>query len=194
MMVVLNEETYLPRTLDSIVGFVDEIVIVDGGSHDRTRDIAKSFGAKVVIREWDFNFEPQCNFGIETCSNTWVFNLDADEIPSKALKIGLREIANTCESTGICAVGIPRLNFIDVKLVRSPGFKGLDFQYRLFRRNLRFRKRVHCELHATGVELKRIELDLLDGHYIIHVKDLKRHLKSNEIWKRMEEWNCDRKD
>lgn len=185
MMVVLNEEIYLPRALDSIKNFVDEIIIIDGGSHDRTCEIANGFGAKVLTREWDFNLEPQCNLGIEACSNTWIFNLDADELPSKPLKVGLREIANTCESTGICAVGIPRLNFIDAKLVESPGFRGLDPQYRLFRRNLRFRNRVHCELHATGVELRRVELDLLDGHYILHVKDLKRHLKSNEIWKKM---------
>lgn len=185
-MIVLNEEIYLPRTLNSVVDYVDEIVIVDGGSHDKTQEIAKSFNAKVVTRKWDFNLEPQCNLGIESCSNTWIFNLDADEIPSRSLKAGLRELAEINERNGVCAVGIPRLNFIDGRLVKSPGFKGLDFQYRLFRKNLRFRKRVHCELHATGVELKRVELDLLDGHCILHVKDLKRHIRSNEIWKRME--------
>ena len=76
-IVTLNEERNLGRTLAS-VSFANEIVVVDSGSTDRTVEIAESFGAKVVVREWP-GFAAQKNFAIQQCSGDWILSLDADE-------------------------------------------------------------------------------------------------------------------
>ena len=55
-MIVKNEEATLSRTLDSVKGVVDEMVVVDTGSRDRTREIAREFGARVYDFEWCDDF------------------------------------------------------------------------------------------------------------------------------------------
>ncbi len=55
-MITLNEEKYLKKALKNVSPFVDEIVIVDGGSTDRTAEIARQFGAKVIYHKWGNQF------------------------------------------------------------------------------------------------------------------------------------------
>src|SRR5471032_2996377 len=76
-IVTLNEEAALVRTLAS-VAWAEEIVVVDSGSTDRTVEIARSYGARVIEREWP-GFAAQKNIAIEQCTGTWVLSLDADE-------------------------------------------------------------------------------------------------------------------
>ncbi|HKW61212.1 MAG TPA: glycosyltransferase family 2 protein [Candidatus Acidoferrum sp.] len=77
-LITLNEERNLPRALRSIEGIADEIVVVDCGSEDRTQEIARAQGAKVVVREWT-NFADQKNFAAAAATNRWILSLDADE-------------------------------------------------------------------------------------------------------------------
>lgn len=79
-MITYNEEERLERTLEAIVRFADEIVIVDSGSTDRTKEIAEKYGARFVYHEWK-NFSAQKRFAQNLCENRWVMNLDADEVP-----------------------------------------------------------------------------------------------------------------
>lgn len=60
-MIVKDEEEYLPRCLKSIKDIVDEIIIVDTGSKDKTVEIAKSFGANVYYFKWTNNFSEARN-------------------------------------------------------------------------------------------------------------------------------------
>ena len=69
--------------------FADEIVVVDSGSTDRTVEIARSFGARVLVREWP-GFAAQKNFAIQQCSGKWVLSLDADEELSVELRTQIR--------------------------------------------------------------------------------------------------------
>ena len=78
-MIVKNEETYLPKCLSSIVGIVDEIIIVDTGSTDRTVEIAKSFGAKVYYFPWNNNFSEARNESLKYATKDWILILDGDE-------------------------------------------------------------------------------------------------------------------
>lgn len=59
--ITLNEESKLPCALRSLGGIADETVVVDCGSQDRTQELARTFGAKVVVREWT-NSAEQKNF------------------------------------------------------------------------------------------------------------------------------------
>src|SRR3954454_5229515 len=79
-MIVKDEEEMLPRTLEAIRSAVDEIVVVDTGSTDRTVEIAESFGAKVLHHEWTGDFAAARNVSIEAASGDWIVWLDADEV------------------------------------------------------------------------------------------------------------------
>lgn len=78
-MIVKNEEVLLPGCLESIRSWVDEIVIVDTGSTDKTVEIAKSYGAKVFFRDWDGDFSAARNFSLSKATCDWIFVIDADE-------------------------------------------------------------------------------------------------------------------
>jgi len=78
-MIVKNEEGYLPRCLESIIDIVDEIIIVDTGSTDRTVEIAKSYGAKVYYYKWNNNFSEARNESLKYATKDWILILDADD-------------------------------------------------------------------------------------------------------------------
>jgi glycosyltransferase involved in cell wall biosynthesis len=79
-MIVRDEEEMLPRCLGAIADAVDEIVIVDTGSSDRTIEIARSFDAKVIEREWTGSFSDARNASFDAATGDWVMYLDADEV------------------------------------------------------------------------------------------------------------------
>lgn len=83
-IIARDEEARLPATLAALRGWVDEIVLVDSGSTDRTVEIARAHGATVIHREWT-GYGPQKRFAEEQCRNDWLLNLDADEVVTKAL-------------------------------------------------------------------------------------------------------------
>ncbi len=78
-MMVKNEEEFLEEALNSVKGFVDELVVVDTGSTDRTVEIAKAHGAKVFHYAWKDDFSDARNETIRCSTGQWVLILDADE-------------------------------------------------------------------------------------------------------------------
>jgi glycosyltransferase involved in cell wall biosynthesis len=78
-MMVKNEEHNLERCLQSIKPLVDEVVVVDTGSTDRTVEIAKSFGARVYHHPWQHDFSLHRNQSMSYAKGKWVFIIDADE-------------------------------------------------------------------------------------------------------------------
>jgi tetratricopeptide (TPR) repeat protein len=79
-MIVRNEEEMLPRCLAAAAPLVDEIVVVDTGSTDATIEIARSFGARVIEREWTGSFAEARNASFEAATGDWLIYLDADEV------------------------------------------------------------------------------------------------------------------
>jgi glycosyltransferase involved in cell wall biosynthesis len=78
-MIVKNEQEHLPRCLASAKPYVDEIVVIDTGSSDKTIEIAENCGAKVEHFVWNFNFADARNYAISCTSGQWILVLDADE-------------------------------------------------------------------------------------------------------------------
>jgi glycosyltransferase involved in cell wall biosynthesis len=78
-MIVRNEERNLPECLASVADLVDEIVVADTGSVDRTPEIALRFGARLVDSPWSDNFAAARNAALERASGDWVWWLDADD-------------------------------------------------------------------------------------------------------------------
>jgi len=78
-MIVKNEEKLLPGCLESAKDFVDEIIVVDTGSTDRTIEIARRYNAKIYIHPWQNDFSKHRNQSISYASGEWILYLDADE-------------------------------------------------------------------------------------------------------------------
>jgi len=78
-LIVKNEEALLPKCLESIKNFVDEIIIVDTGSTDKTLKIAERHGAKIYHHSWENNFSKHRNQSISYASGDWIFIVDGDE-------------------------------------------------------------------------------------------------------------------
>lgn len=78
-LIVRNEEEFLAECLNSIHSLVDEIVIVDTGSVDSSKDIAKNFHSRVENFAWCDDFSAARNFCIDCCKTDWIFYIDADE-------------------------------------------------------------------------------------------------------------------
>ena len=86
ILITLNEENNIARCLES-VSFCDEIIVVDGGSSDKTIEIAKSFGAKVEVKTQWQGFGAQKTIALSRASGDWVLSIDADEVVSPELKL-----------------------------------------------------------------------------------------------------------
>ncbi|MEE3393547.1 MAG: glycosyltransferase family 2 protein [Lachnospiraceae bacterium] len=79
-MIVKNEEAVLARCLDSIKDIMDEIVIVDTGSTDSTKEIAGNYTDKIYDFAWTGSFADARNFAFGKCSGDYIYSADADEI------------------------------------------------------------------------------------------------------------------
>lgn len=83
-MIVKNEEKVLKRCLDSLTGLADEIVLVDTGSTDGTKEIAENYGCKVYDFEWIDDFSAARNFSFSKATMDYIYVADADEVIDEA--------------------------------------------------------------------------------------------------------------
>jgi len=129
-IIALNEERNLPDCLASLA-FADEIVVVDGGSHDRTREIAQSAGARVIeVRDWQ-GFGTQKNRAVNACTGDWILSIDADERVSPELR---DEIALALRDPQFDVYEMPRSSYYCGRFMRHSGWWP-DFVRRLFKRD-----------------------------------------------------------
>lgn len=98
-MIVRDEEEYLPRCLESARDLVSEIILVDTGSEDKTKEIASQFGAKILKFRWNDDFSAARNFSIAAASGDWILVLDADEILHESSHDAIRK---ACEKQNTC--------------------------------------------------------------------------------------------
>jgi len=160
-LITFYEEENLPCVLDSLQGIADEIVVVDSGSQDRTREIAEKYGAKVLVREWS-NFADQKNAAAAAASNDWILSLDADEEISPELRESL--FAWKRQEPEFAVYEFARRTWYLDGWVRHTRWYP-DYQRKLFRRDkTRFEVPEHATVRYDG-PIGRLEGDLL--HYTI---------------------------
>ncbi|MEP6900344.1 MAG: glycosyltransferase family 2 protein [Actinomycetota bacterium] len=130
VIIAHNEEEKIARAIDS-VNWADEILLVDSESTDRSREIAASLGAKVIVQKWP-GFSKQKQFAVDSAENDWIFSLDADEQVSEELKT---EILKLKTSENILADGykLARLSYYLDRPIRHSGWYP-DWQLRFFNR------------------------------------------------------------
>ena len=84
-IIARDEEQRIGRTIRSVIDWVDEVILIDSGSTDKTVEIANALGARTLFNKWP-GYGPQKRFAEEQCSHDWVLNLDADEVVTQALQ------------------------------------------------------------------------------------------------------------
>ncbi len=126
-----NEERNIKRCIDSLAGWVDEIVVVDMSSEDSTREIARKLGASVFTHLPTGFVEPARNFAIEKASHEWILIVDADEVIPEKLADKLKNLATS--SHGKSFFRIPRKNIIFGKWIQHARWWP-DYQIRFFKK------------------------------------------------------------
>lgn len=97
-LITKNEGTHLSQVLASCDG-ADEIVVVDSGSTDRTLEIARAAGARVIHQDW-LGFARQKDFALRQCQHEWVLNMDGDEILSAGAMPLIRQAIESGRAVG----------------------------------------------------------------------------------------------
>jgi glycosyltransferase involved in cell wall biosynthesis len=171
-MIAQDEEERIGNALASVRPYVQEIVVVDGGSKDDTIEVARSFGAVIVERPFDRNFGAQQNAGLVRVRSPWTFVLDADEVLAPGLGELLLEVAARAD---VGSVNIPRLNFLDDQ--DGPSWWP-DVLPRLFRTGILYEGEVHCSLSAHRGTINTP----LSGPYLLHHKDMLRQHRASLLY------------
>lgn len=99
VIITYNEEGHLQKCLTSLMDIVDEIVVVDSFSTDRTPDICKSFKTKFIQHKF-LGYIEQKNFALKQATNNHVLALDGDEALSEDLKKSILEVKKKWEFDG----------------------------------------------------------------------------------------------
>ena len=176
-MIVKDEEQNLRRCLASVAGAVDEMVVVDTGSTDRTCQIASEFGAQVHRFPWNDNFSDARNASLERATGDWILFLDADEELAGESRDVLRRLtaAETVEG-------------YFVKIINYLGDEGWiepcpDLVFRLFRnrRDYRFRGAIHEQIVDVILEKNsQAKYQVAEDFVILHHGYLNRHIRAKD--------------
>jgi glycosyltransferase involved in cell wall biosynthesis len=127
-IIALNEERNLAGLLPQL-DWADQIVLVDGGSTDRTLRIARRYGCRVALRSLD-TYARQRNYALKLATGDWVLSIDADERPTEAF---ITEMRDAAAQTRSAAYRVPIHSTIFGRRLRWSGTQD-DRPVRLFRR------------------------------------------------------------
>jgi hypothetical protein len=147
-MIVRDEEATLPQALESVRGCARQLVVVDTGSRDRTVEVARSMGARVLQAAWNDDFSAARNVALAAADQDWILALDADQRLDPASHAALAQ-----------ALRRPVLaQAVTIRMMGGEaGAEGLDSYQalRLFRADprIRYRGRVHEDVAPSLLEL-----------------------------------------
>lgn len=179
-MIAKNEEEWLSQCLNSVKEIVSEIIFVDTGSTDKTKEIAKSYGARVFDYKWKDDFADARNFSISKATKNWILWLDADETISAKDFDYIRKFVTEAQFPIIVLeqrhytndTSHPRFKPIDERYRdEAKGFKGYypTLMMRLFKNGLglKFDGVIHETLDKSMRELglKFLRTDIPVHHY-----------------------------
>lgn len=132
VIVAQDEEGTIGRVIEAARPLVSEVIVVDSGSTDKTKEIALALGARCIDQKW-LGFAKQKNFAIEQAQNDWVLSLDADEVLTAPLVQEMKRWLESPELTNFDGYKIPRILFIGDRAITHGGFYP-DAQLRLFKK------------------------------------------------------------
>ena len=198
-MITKNEESNLENCLGSVKDIVDEIIIADTGSTDKTKEIAKKFNAKIFDFKWQDDFSKARNESLKHATKDWILVLDADEIIEK---IGLEKIKNLIKNadSNIAGFALDQRSYLNnyfegavkndsnFELAKIYPLYVSNILVRLFMNNLglKFKNRVHelIEDAINGKGLKYGPTNVIIHHFG-SLKDEKFVLEITEKYSRI---------
>ncbi|MEA1961697.1 MAG: glycosyltransferase [Bacillota bacterium] len=179
-MIVKNEEDVIARCLDSVADIIDEIIIVDTGSIDKTKKIVKNYTSKIYDFEWIDDFSAARNYSFSKATNDYILWLDADDVILEEDRVKLKELKNTLNSgidvvmmkynVGFDIDGKVNFSYYRERLVKrnnnpqwhDPVHEHLDIRGTIINTNICI---THDKIHAAvpGRNLKIYEKMLAEG-------------------------------
>ncbi len=150
VIITKNEERNIDECLQS-VSWVDQIIVVDAESTDRTVELARHYTPHIFVRPWE-GYGTQKNFGIQQATGEWILILDADERVSSILATNIQARVTTWSTADPVAYSIPRRNYFYGDWVQWGGAFP-DVQVRLFQNGKAVYNdvEIHENLVVTGV-------------------------------------------
>ena len=161
-LIVKNEEQMLAACLESVRDAVDEIVVYDTGSNDRTMQIAREAGATVVEGEWEDSFAAARNAALRHATGEWVLSIDADERLQTHPDVLRAQLADPHSELEAYLVAIENLH--------GPGNpRSVHTAIRMFRRRATtWRHRLHEQIVAADDPARHLRTAYLSGARLIH--------------------------
>lgn len=132
VIVAQDEERTIGRVIDAARPIVDEIILVDSGSTDKTIAIAQERGVIVQHQDW-LGFAKQKNFAMDLATCDWILSLDADEILTEPLVAEIKALLASPQLNDFDGYKIPRILYIGERAILHGGFYP-DAQLRLIKR------------------------------------------------------------
>jgi glycosyltransferase involved in cell wall biosynthesis len=176
-MIVKNEETTLPRCLESVREIVDEIVVVDTGSEDNTTKIAESYGARIFHFDWVNDFSAARNYALKNSSGEFILYLDADEILSPNSKTEIKKLITNKDNVGyLCTI-----TSIDEKTYQSNSIQYVRF----FKNsnNIQFTGKAHEQITDSlinnGYKIIKSNIEIIHYGYNISKEEKKKKAQRN---------------
>jgi len=187
-MIVKNEEQFLERCLKSVEKWVDEIIIVDTGSTDRTKEIAQAFTNSIYDFKWINDFAAARNEALKHATGRWVLILDADEYMEETDIRGLRDFLANEKPSSEFVYRVTVRNFMD-----SSNHTGISESpiLRIFPNRVGFEyyRPIHEQIRlATGAPYQIIALPfhILHSGYLDHVvASQSKHDRNMSIFEHM---------
>lgn len=147
VLMTKNCEDLIEGTLKSVSGWVDEIVVIDGFSTDRTVEICRRYSAKVVQNKWDgYRFCTERNLGNQHATSDWCFHVDPDERATPAFRDAVLRILE--KGTDCAAFEFRKKNFFLGHWMRHGGW--YHYSLHFFRRG---------KAHYDGVIHEKLIVD-----------------------------------
>jgi len=160
-IICYNEELNIEETLKSLY-FIDEIIIVDSHSTDKTIDIVSKYTSKIFYKKFE-DFSSQRDFAVSKVSNKWVMRIDADEVlPEKLIK-RLYDIVNKddCSKKKVYKVA-RKVNFMG-RLIKHSNWRDKPCHFLFNFNDFKYKNKVH-----ETPNIKDVERIVLKNAYFIH--------------------------
>lgn len=159
-LIVKNEEKFIRNCLESLKDFVDEIIIVDTGSTDKTKEICKEYTDKIYDYKWNDSFADARNFSLSKCTGNWILRVDGDEELTLSFKVdAYNEMVNNAGDAYL----------VPIQNIQTDGSTPISTTLRLFRANkdIKYTGRVHEEIDESikSLNYKAKKLNSYIQHY-----------------------------
>jgi len=170
VIITKNEEHNIKRCLESLKSVVDETVVIDSCSSDKTEEICRSFGVKFIVRPFE-GYSATKNFGNDQAEHDWILSIDADEVLSPDLQKSITYLKANEPKDGVYLVK-RKTNYCGKKWINHCGWYP-DKRKRLFQKTKSFWEgEIHETLNIGEAKMITLEGDLWHYSY----KSISDHL------------------